>query len=113
MTESDRLVGERRCWPCTIANAMVAAVVAGVPLLAALLSGEPVLVVATVVWAIVVFSYALYRLLSLGYLPGSERIAKRTGLYDRIGPGTTERGEEPRERDESDENGDKRSPGFK
>ena len=103
MTESDRLVGERRCWPCTIANAVVAACVAGVPLLAALLSGEPVLVAVTVVWTIIVFGYTLYRLLTLGYLPGSESVAKRIGLHDRIGPETTERAEEPREWDGNDE----------
>lgn len=103
MTESDRLVGERRCWPCTIANAVVAAFVAGVPLLAALLSGEPVLVVVTVVWTIAVFGYTFYRLLILGYLPGSETVAKATGLHDRIGPGTSESVEETRDRNGNDE----------
>lgn len=103
MTESNRLVGERRCWPCTIANAVVATFVAGVPLLAALLSGEPVLVVVTVGWAFAVFGYTLYRLVTLGYLPGSERVAKRTGLHDRIGPGTTKPTEEPREQGGNDE----------
>ncbi|SEW08927.1 hypothetical protein [Natrinema salifodinae] len=95
MTESDRLVGDRRCWPCTLANAVAAAIITGVPLLAAVLSGEPVLVVVTVVWAVAVFGYTVYRLLTLGYLPGSESVAKATGLHDRIGPETSESAEEP------------------
>lgn len=88
---TDRLVGERRCWPCTVANAAVAAFVAGVPLLAGLLSGEPVLVAVTTVWAVAVLGYAAVRLANLGYLPGAETAARWTGLHDRIGPDTRQR----------------------
>lgn len=103
MTESDRFVGDRRCWPCTVANAVVAAFVAGVPLLAALLSGEPVLVVVTVIWTLAVLGYTVYRLLTLGYLPGSETVAKATGLHDRIGPGTSDSAEKTLDRNGNDE----------
>lgn len=103
MTEPDRLVGDRRCWPCTLANAVVAAIIAGVPLLAALLSGESVLVVVTVVWAITVVGYTVYRLLILGYLPGSEAVAKATGLHDRTGPETSESTKESQGRTGNDQ----------
>lgn len=86
--ESDRLVGENRCWACTASNGAVAALVGGIPLLGGIVHGDPALVVATAVWALVVFGYTLYRLVARGYLPGSERIAKRTGLHERIGPGS-------------------------
>lgn len=94
MADTDRLVGENRCWPCTVANAVVAAFVAGVPLLAALLRGDPAILSITVAWALAVAGYALYRLLSRGYLPGSEAVTRRTGLHERIGPGTADAGED-------------------
>lgn len=103
MTDPDRLVGDHRCWPCTLANAAAAAVVAGVPLLAALLSGDPVLVGATVVWTALVFGYTGYRLLILGYLPGSETVAKATGLHDRIGPETSDSADETQDWNDNDE----------
>lgn len=87
-TESDRLVGENRCWACTVSNAVVAALVGGVPLLGGIAHGDPALLVATGVWAVSVFGFTLYRLVSRGYLPGAARIAKRTGLHERIGPGS-------------------------
>lgn len=89
-----RLVGEDRCWPCTVANTAVAALVAGVPLLAAVLSGEPVLVGVAALWAVAVCLGTGYHLLDRGYLPGAERVARRTGLHDRIGPGRTADGDE-------------------
>lgn len=86
--ESDRLVEENRCWACTVSNGAVAVLVGGIPLLGGIVQGDPALVVATAVWALVVFGYTLYRLLSRGYLPGAERIAKWTGLHERIGSGS-------------------------
>lgn len=97
MSEEPRLVGEDRCWRCTIANTTVAALVAGVPLLATLLKGEPVLVAIAVLWVGVVAVFTGYHLVERGYLPGSDRIAKRTGLHERIGPGRPAEGEEERE----------------
>lgn len=86
MTETD-LTGARRCWSCTVANTAVGLVIGWVPLAAALLDGSQTVVWGAIAWGLVVTAYAGYRLLSLGYLPFSERIARRTGLHDRIGPG--------------------------
>lgn len=101
----DELTGERRCWPCTVANSIVGLVVGWLPFAAALLRGDAVLVALTVVWATTVTGYIGYRLLALGYLPLSEPVAKRTGLYDRIGPASNaerdaERDDEPAHSDE-------------
>lgn len=85
--DSDRLVEENRCWACTVSNAAVATLIAGVPLLAGVMRGDPAVLAATAVWALAVFGYTLYRLLARGYLPGADAIAKRTGLHDRLGPG--------------------------
>lgn len=87
---ADRLVGENRCWPCTVSNALVAALVAGVPLLGGLTQDDPRFLLATVIWAVAVLGYTLYRLVSRGYLPGSETIAKHTGLHERVDPGAKE-----------------------
>lgn len=84
--EAERLVGENRCWACTVSNAIVAALVAGIPLLGGVVHGDPALLVATLLWAVAVVGYSLYRLVARGYLPGSETVAKRTGLHERIGP---------------------------
>lgn len=83
------LTGADRCWPCTIANSIVGLVIAWVPLAAATVGGDAGtgLLAGTVVWGFAVTTYTGYRLLSLGYLPYSERIAKRTGLHERVGPG--------------------------
>lgn len=85
--DADRLVGENRCWACTVSNAVVAVLIAGVPLVGGLIHGDPAFLFATIVWAVAVLGYTLYRLVSRGYLPGSETFAKRTGLHERIGPG--------------------------
>lgn len=92
MTEdpATELTGENRCWPCTVANAAVALLVAMVPVLAAIARGDVALVVITAVWAIAVVGYTFYRLLARGYLPYSEMIARWTGLHERIGPGKKE-----------------------
>lgn len=84
MTET--LTGEDRCWPCTVVNSVVGLLVAALPLAAALLEGEPVVILAAAVWAVGVVAFTLYRLVIRGYLPGAERVAKLTGLHDRIGP---------------------------
>ncbi len=88
--DAERLVGENRCWACTITNGLVALVIAAIPLYGALGTGDPVVVGVTVVWAVVVVGFTLVRLVTRGYLPGSERIAKATGLHERIGPGRHE-----------------------
>lgn len=80
------LTGDRRCWPCTVANSVVGLVVGWLPLVAALLGGSDGLVLGAVVWGVAVTAYTGYRLLALGYLPLSEQVAKRTGLHERIGP---------------------------
>lgn len=84
------LTGDRRCWPCTVANSVVGLVVAWLPLGAALLGGSDGVILAAVVWGVGVTAYTGYRLVVLGYLPLSERAAKLTGLHDRIGPGRTD-----------------------
>lgn len=92
----DELTGERRCWPCTVANSIVGLVVGWLPFVAAFLRGDAVLVALAVVWATAVTGYTVYRLLALGYLPLAEHVAKRTGLHDRIGPASNaERDDEP------------------
>lgn len=95
MTESkgERLVGDDRCWPCTVANGIVAVFIAGLPLLAGLVRGEPTILAATGVWAIAILGYTVYRLRSRGYLPSSDAIAKRTGLHERVDPGRSMDGE--------------------
>lgn len=81
------LTGDRRCWPCTVANSAVGLVVAWLPLAAALSNGSDGLVAGAIVWGVGVTAYTGYRLVALGYLPLSEGVAKRTGLHERIGPG--------------------------
>lgn len=103
--DPERLVGDDRCWPCTVANGVVAVVIAGVPVVAGVLRGESTVLAATGVWAIAVLGYTWHRLRSRGYLPGSGSIAKRTGLHERIGPGRStdgEPGEDSSDRDERD-----------
>jgi hypothetical protein len=87
-SRTDPLVGENRCWACTISNGIVAAIIAGVPLYGALQNGGVVVTAVTAVWSAAVMGYALLRLILRGYLPGSEQIAKKTGLHERIGPET-------------------------
>jgi hypothetical protein len=94
----ERLVEDKRCWPCTIINGLIALVLAAIPLYGALGTGDPVILGVTVVWAVGVIGYTLFRLLNRGYLPGAPRIAEATGLHDQIGPGRHDPdSEEPRE----------------
>lgn len=79
--------GDRRCWPCTVANALVGLLIAAVPLAAALQVGDRGVVLAAVGWSVLVVAATAYRLLALGYLPYAETVARWTGLHDRIGPG--------------------------
>ena len=82
----DDLTGGDRCWPCTVANSVVGLLVALVPLAAALLKGDAVLLAGAVVWALVVVGFTGYRLVARGHLPLAEPVAKVTGLDARIGP---------------------------
>lgn len=85
MTREDR-TGDDRCWPCTVANSVVGLLVAAVPLAAALVEGDAVLLAGSALWAVLVIGFTGYRLTKQGYLPFAEPIAKLTGLHDRIGP---------------------------
>lgn len=84
----EALTGANRCWPCTVANSVVGLVVASVPLAAAVIRGRPELIALAAVWGVAVTGYTVYRLVSLGYLPLAEPVARLTGLHDRIGRGT-------------------------
>lgn len=88
---TDELTGENRCWPCTVANTAVGSLVAWLPLAAALVGGDPGVVAGTVVWGVVVTGFTGYRLVSRGYLPLAEPVAKLTGLHERIGPASRHR----------------------
>lgn len=96
---NEDLSGENRCWPCTIANSTVGLVVGWLPLAVALVRGSPELVAGTVVWGVLVTCYTGYRLVTLGYLPGSQRMAKRLSLHERIGPGSKSESDAGREND--------------
>lgn len=78
--------GANRCWPCTVVNAVAGLVVAVVPLVAALQSGDRLVVAGALVWSAVVVGFTVYRLLRRGYLPLAEPVAKLTGLHECIGP---------------------------
>lgn len=82
------LTGDRRCWPCTVANTVVGLVVAWLPLAAALVEGEPAVVRLAIGWGVAVTGFTLYRLVRRGYLPLAEPVARLTGLHERIGPGS-------------------------
>lgn len=84
---TDDRTGENRCWPCTAANAAVGLLVSLVPIVAAVANGDPAVVAAAAVWAIVVAGFTAYRIVERGYLPLAEPAAKLTGLHERIGPG--------------------------
>jgi hypothetical protein len=94
----ERLTGDRRCWPCTVANAAVGLLVGWLPVAAAVVEGSPSLITGTVVWGLSVTVFTVYRLLRLGYLPFAEPVARRTGLHRRIGPGSSSESEEDRGR---------------
>lgn len=72
-------------------------VVAWLPLTGAFVGGDQVVVAGAVAWGAVVTGVTTYRLVTRGYLPLAEPVAKRTGLHERIGPGadrdSDERGE--------------------
>lgn len=87
MADEDARVGEDRCWSCTVANGVAGLLVAVPPLVVAWIRGDDALVVGAGVWAVLVLGFTVNRLLRRGYLPGAERVAKRAGLHDRIGPG--------------------------
>lgn len=87
MSQPD-LTGDRRCWPCAAANSAVGLLVAWLPFVATALGDtQQFVLVGTTVWGLAVTGYTGYRLLDRGYLPYSERVARATGLHDRIGPG--------------------------
>lgn len=87
------MTGEDRCWPCTVANAIVGLVVAWLPLAVELLQDEPRALLLAVGWGIAVSTFTIYRLLARGYLPMAEPVAKATGLARRIGPEADARSE--------------------
>lgn len=86
----EKLTGTDRCWSCTVANAVVGALVGLVPIAAALVNGDPTTVVGAVVWGVAVTGFTIYRLVARGYLPLAEQMAKWTGLHGHVGPGTHE-----------------------
>lgn len=94
--EPETLTGENRCWPCTVANSVVGLFVGWVPLAAALTAGDGSVSVlaAALVWGVVVTGATGYLLVSRGYLPLAEPVAKATGLHERIGPGRDDAGDE-------------------
>lgn len=87
VVDEDARVGEDRCWPCTVANAAAGLLVALVPVAVAGLRGDRGLLLGAGVWAVLVLAFTVHHLYRRGYLPGAARVAKRTGLHDRIGPG--------------------------
>lgn len=87
VADEDARVGEDRCWPCTVANAAAGLLVALVPVAVAGLRGHRGLLLGAGVWALLVVAFTVHHLLRRGYLPGAGRVARRTGLHDRVGPG--------------------------
>lgn len=85
----DTLTGNRRCWPCTVLNAVVGLLVGWVPVAAAAVRSDPALLAGTLVWGVAVTLATVYRLFQVGYLPYAEFVAKRTGLHGRLGPAST------------------------
>lgn len=87
VSQSDS-TGDRRCWPCAVANSAIGLVVAWLPFAATGLGESQRFVLGvTALWGLAVTGYTGYRLLARGYLPYAERVARATGLHDRIGPG--------------------------
>jgi hypothetical protein len=91
-TSDDPLTGDTRCWPCTVANAVVGLVVGWSPAVVVAVGGGRT-PAAALVWGLAVSAFTGYRLLRLGYLPLAGPVAKRVGLHDRIGPGSEGDGE--------------------
>lgn len=100
--ESERMVGDRRCWPCTLANSVVGLGIAWIPPAAMLLADNRTAVPVATAWGLVVTTYTAYRLVGHGALPLAERTARRTGLHDRIGPETRPGQAEREDRPETD-----------
>lgn len=96
---SERNDNDRRCWPCALANSAVGLVIAWFPFAAMLLASNRAALPVAAAWGMVITVYVAYRLVGWGYLPLAERIATRTGLHDRVGPGSrsrkAERGDPP------------------
>lgn len=86
MTTED-LTGENRCWPCTVANGAVGLLVGWLPFMIAVGRGDPEVLAGTIVWGVIVTAATAYRIVSRGYLPLAEPVAKLTGLDDWFGPG--------------------------
>lgn len=81
------LTGEDRCWPCAGANLLAGLLVGGLPL-ALVWGGSSTLQLGLAgAWALAVVVFTVHRIVDRGYLPGAERIARATGLHERIGPG--------------------------
>lgn len=95
----ERNDNDRRCWACALANSAVGLVIAWFPLAAMLLARNRAALPVAAGWGMVITVYVAYRLVGWGYLPLAERIARRTGLHDRVGPGSrsrkAERGDPP------------------
>jgi hypothetical protein len=80
--------------PCTVLNAVVGLLVGWVPVAAAVVRTDSVLLAGTLVWGVAVTLATVYRLLEVGYLPSAEFVAKWSGLHGRIGPASTSDDEE-------------------
>lgn len=89
----DPLTGDRRCWPCTVANAVVGLLIGWVPVAAALVEGTTTTIAGALVWGASVTGFTVYRLLARGYLPFAEPVARWTGFDERIGPGSASDGD--------------------
>lgn len=78
---------DNRCWPCTVANMAIGLLIAWVPFGALFLVGNSEAVAFATAWGVTLTAFTVYRLVGPGYLPMAGRVAKATGLHDRIGPG--------------------------
>lgn len=102
--DSERLVGDHRCWPCTAANSAIGLVIAWLPPAAMLLAGNRGALPAAAAWGVVITAYSTYRLVRRGasrWPNGSRRgRASTTDSGRRPGPvRTTDRPpEKPSER---------------
>lgn len=82
----ERLAGDRRCWPCTIANLGIGLVIAWVPIVVLLVGGNAGSILAAAVWGVVVTTVVVVRVVGRGYLPFADRVAKVIGLHERLRP---------------------------
>lgn len=83
---NERLVGDRRCWPCTIANLGIGLVIAWVPFVVFLVAGSPDPIPIAAGWGVVVTTFVIVRVVGRGYLPFAARVAEVTGLHERVRP---------------------------